>query len=167
MRIDPDDACKPTNKDIQAAAAFFEEFPHLTSWCTGALAILSWHVAEELKKPSGYDKYFQVRRCRSLRGFLGAFQSGELLSQIGQAGYEFNGWVQIRYWFTEAEASRFFHTNERMPVVGLDDELIWESDPKAIAHYRSRGQAVPREVEAKARLRALKAEAAADETNAE
>ncbi len=59
-----------------------------------------------------------------------------------------NTWKTLRWYFTESELVYLGWDKAKVPIVALEPENLWESDPKAPEYYRGRHRDLPPELAA-------------------
>lgn len=59
-----------------------------------------------------------------------------------------NSWETLRGWFTESELIHFGWSNDKIPVLAMDVDQLWENDPSAVAYYSDRHRDPPPEIAA-------------------
>ncbi len=136
--------CKPTLADRRNAFEFFHANPQTRPFYSAAVAISAWLVADAKQKPNGWDRLFSCRQAREIKGFIRAFTSGKLESEIGQLGWKINTFEDLRSTFTESELT--FYGFSKIPVLGIDPEILWENQPSTPNFYKDRNLRLPPEV---------------------
>lgn len=142
--------CKPTPSDQKAAFEFFQSNPQAWPFYAAAVALNAWWASDR-KKKDGHDKVYFCRRCLDIQSFLHIFATGKLESEIGQLGWKINPWKDLRGAFTESELT--FHRWDKIPIVAIPPDELWENDSDAPDYYTARKLTPPPEVAAAQELR--------------
>jgi len=86
-----------------------------------------------------------------VQSFLRCLKTSKLESEIGRAGRTINAFEDLRRFFTASELE--FYGWERIPILAIRADYLWENDLEAPDYYRDRNLPLPAEVAHAEKLR--------------
>jgi hypothetical protein len=138
--------CTTTAGDHKSALKFFLQEPQAGPYFILATAINAWNLSQDPKpKNRGWDTLYHVRSSREIQVFIRSYASGKIQSEIGQH-FEINTWADLRLCFTESELIFYRLRAEKVPILALESEDLWENDAYAPDYYRAHRLPLPPEV---------------------
>jgi hypothetical protein len=146
VRTDTVSSSAFTFPDKKAAFSYFQANPAVGGFFTIAVAINAWLLAKDGAQPRNKRRaLYHVPHSLDPRQFLGSMNSGKIEAEVGLF-VQVNSWETLRGWFTESELVHFGWRKDRIPVLAMDADQLWENDPRAFAYYSDRHREPPPEV---------------------
>lgn len=135
-----------TLADKKAAFRYFIDHANINGFLPLAVAIHAWQLVLVGAQPkTRRRRLFHIPHSLDPLQFFGSMNSGKLEAEVGFF-VTVNAWATLRSWFTESELNYFGW--EKAPIMGLDPDELWETDPDAPGYYQDRNRLLPPEVKA-------------------